>query len=725
VVENSKRDQTIVSLQLNYKSIEIAESMTDLGSILDWEGFRTSTEVSAVVIQSTILAMLISIGTSIISFRAALQKKSAAMVWLGAFCATYALWNLFYLVSYTQRDISLAETTLTATAAHRGHLILGVILPLIAAKFISLIFFSRRATSRMFVASVTAVIILYYSPVEKYYFLANALTGTFILICFSSLAFGLFRVYRTTENLKLKTRSYFVLVGLAVCALFSLVGQIRAESAIPLIPLPYVGNILTAVFLYFLFQMVANPRLREIRELMLRGIRILLLTLILSSIFLSLLAWVGKEDAELFIFNTFIASFIILSVLEPLRSRMDTFFLKQFIVDRYEFEELLKKLPKRLRGAKTVPDLCEAILNGIRESGRIYQTGLFLWDQNARDYRLVEPSNLNFKTSLEVDHPLIAFFKGHPDPLLLEQDHEVPVEVQEALREMHTHMAIPLHRQDELLGIWLLRTSLRSTNPYTSFSDQEISRLNTLSADIMSVLDQLQHFEGQERQKKLAALGEMSAALAHEIRNPLGAIHGATQLLETSPSLLNSEDRECVGILRMEVDRMQKTVNQYLNFARTQEEPVSIFIDTLLRKMIQEVQPKADRTGTRLLLDVQPEIPPLMSDPLKLEQVLFNLTQNACEAFSKTVTVSASLAPQGMLISVKDDGPGMPADVLPNVFTPLFTTKRAGSGLGLPICKKIIDSLGGSISVESRLNVGTTFKILLPLAGEKAARMVN
>jgi len=291
---------------------------------------------------------------------------------------------------------------------------------------------------------------------------------------------------------------------------------------------------------------------------------------------------------------------------------------------------------------------------------------------------------------------------------------------------MHTHMVIPLRRGDELLGLWTLRTSLRSTNPYTSFSNQEVARLEFISQDIVSVLDQLQHFEGQERQKRLAALGEMSAALAHEIRNPLGAIHGATQLLETSPSLMNSEDRECVSILRKEIDRMQKTVNQYLSFARSNEDPIEVSLDTLLRKTIKEVEPKALKTNTKLQLDVAPDLPVLRTDPLKLEQVLFNLAQNACEAFARNVKVAASATTgQQIQILVQDDGPGIPESSLSSVFTPLFTTKKAGSGLGLPICKKIIDSLGGSISVESRINVGTTFKILLPLGGEKESRTIS
>src|SRR5205085_6615315 len=119
---------------------------------------------------------------------------------------------------------------------------------------------------------------------------------------------------------------------------------------------------------------------------------------------------------------------------------------------------------------------------------------------------------------------------------------------------LHSHLVFPLFRQDELLGIWALRSSLKSTNPYTSFSDGEVELLESVTVELIEVLEQLQHFEVQERQERLAALGEMSAALAHEIRNPLGAIQGATQLLKTSPTVGDSEDRECIEILAKEID---------------------------------------------------------------------------------------------------------------------------------------------------------------------------
>ncbi|MBN8555520.1 MAG: GAF domain-containing protein [Deltaproteobacteria bacterium] len=695
--------------------------MFSFPDILDPEFYSTVSEVSAVVIQSEILAFFVSLTAALMSYRNALKKKSRSLFWCGNFALCYALWNIFHLLSLRQNDFEIGHLHFTVEFARKAHLILSLLLPALAHQFFTVFFKQKKLMARLHLLTSIGVFALIFIPMGHYYKAIQFLAGIFVFGSFAFLTLKLWRLYRKTDDLKLKTRVFFVVVGMTACILFSVVGQIRAENFVTKIPLPFVGNILTAVLIYFVYQMAANPRLREIRELMLRGIRILLLTLILAAIFLILLAWVGENNIELFIFNTFIASFIILSILEPLRTQLDRFFLKQFIIDRYEFEEILKKLPRRLRHSRQLEDLSTQLLEGVRESGRVYQTALFLWDTTSGDYRIVPPSNLVFKTTLAADHPFIKYFKWSRFPLLLEQDQELDAELEESLKEMHSHLVLPLFKQDHLLGVWALRSSLKSTNPYTSFSNTEVELLEQISQEVVSLLDQLQHFESQERQERLAALGEMSAALAHEVRNPLGALQGAAQLLKTSPSISNSDDKECVNILSKEIDRMQKTVEQYLNFARKSEEPIEVDLNILLQKVFNDVKPKALKTGTQFHLEIDSALPKLKTDPLKLEQVLFNLVQNACEAFSKNIIVLAKLH-QGLNpefeILVKDDGPGIPAAIVANIFTPLFTTKKAGSGLGLPICKKIIESLGGELSVESKAGSGTTFKVLLPFSSD-------
>jgi signal transduction histidine kinase len=688
-----------------------------LPELLDLDFYLQGTEVSAVVIQSALLALFISLITTIFAIRGFLKKRSEPMAWLGIFSSTYALWNLLYLASYTQRDLQFAQATLTASAAHRGHLIAALLLPALAYKFFSFFFFERIALLKWFLATAVLIALVAVIPLQSFYFWANIATGVFVFWAFVHITLHLFEVYRSAENLKIKTRAFFVAVGMAVCTFFSVVGQIRSELGGLSLPLPYWGNLLTAVFIYFLYQMTLNPRLREIRELMLRGIRVILMTLLLTIIFLSLLVWVGKDDPELFVFNTFIASFFILSLFEPVRQSLDRFFLKKFIVDRFEFEELLTRLQKKIRSSKELQDLIDIVLVGIKESGRIYQAGLFLWDQNARLYRLHSQSSLNFKTTLGPDSPLLQYLKEVSPRVLLELESDVPGAVGDELKEMHTHVALALQKDQEILGVWVLRTSLRSTNPYTSFSDPELDALNQVGQDVVNALDQFHHFESLERQKKLAALGELSGALAHELKNPLGAIHGAAQLLETSPTLLNAEDRECVMILKKEIDRMQQTIGQYLHFARTSESQEDVSLEGVVRRAVHSLEARSKKTGCEIQVIADESNIHVVTDALKLEQIITNLVQNSIEAFSRKISLRITSSENEAVIKVSDDGPGIPDSVLPDIFTPLFTTKKAGSGLGLPIVKKMVDSLGGDISVTSVVGTGTTFSVVLPVSG--------
>ena len=678
--------------------------------------YTINAEVSVVVIQVGILSFFVSLLTAIMSFRTALKKQQAMFFWIFSLAALFGLWNIFYIGSYAQRDLSLPTRTFNVEFLDRAHLIVGILLPLFTHKILRQFFHLEGIIRRLTPLTLLAILALAFLPFDRYYKLVSGACGFLIFFLFSLIILQVRRLYLTTHDPRIKIRGLFVFAGMLLSLVLTAAGQIRAENLLPGVPLPFIGNIFTACFIYFLYQMILNPRLREVRELMLRGLRLLVLTIILSIIFFSLIAWIGADNPELFIFNTFVASFIILSILEPLRRKMDLFFLKKFIVDRYEFEQFLDQLSTKLRGATNVDHLAQQMIQESLDSGRIYQTGLFLWDTTLREYRLMRPSNLDFKPSLSSEHPLVLYLRQNREPLVFEPEHVFPPLLQSSLEELHAHLVLPFILKEELLGFWALRASSQATNPFTSFSNSEIESLQKVCNEFVQALKQLKHFETQERQERLASLGEMSAALAHEIRNPLGAIHGATQLLETSSHLKNEEDRECLHILKKELLRMQRTVDQYLNFARKNQEIQQVHLNKMVQKIIVSLRPKSDKTGSQVHLNADPSLPELSLDPLKLEQVLTNLIQNACEAYSPNIWVTIQTLPtqKKIEITVRDDGPGIASSHLPNIFVPLFTTKKAGSGLGLPICKKIIDSLGGDITVKSELKKGTEFKITLP-----------
>lgn len=681
--------------------------------------YRINSEISIVIIQACIVSFLIGIWLAIISYRAAWRLKSESFFWCGSFSIMFSIWNLSFLYSYTETDLEIWRTSFSHDLVHRSYLALSLMLPLLAHSCFRSIYQRRYLISGKWKFLLIGLAILCFTlpGISRWQFF-SILIGFFTFFVLGILNLRIWRDYLKSEDLRQKTRSFFLGLGLSVSILFSLIGQLRAESLTHW-PLPYLGNLITLVFVYFVYQVIQSPRLGDIRELMLRGIRVVLLTFLLGGVFISLLIWVGEDNPELFFFNTFLASFIIVSSLDPLRKQVDRFVLKKFIINQHELENIVQGIRRKMRKARSISSLTSTLISGILDSDRIYRSGLFLWDASLNQYKLQSKNKFSGLSHLASDHPAIEYFRKTKAPFL--QEKTETFEGKEILESLRSHYVFPLYEEDQISGLWCIRTSLSKTDLYSNFNSFELDLLRQLSLDVSGTLEELQHYQQQDRQQRLAALGEMSAALAHEIRNPLGAIRGATELLETSPTIQTEEDQECIEILKSEIERLEQTVNQYLHFARKTEQMIEVSLTQLIKKALMGLRGKALKTKTEIEFEetMTRELV-LMTDPLKLEQVITNLVINACEAFSPKVWIELRArreAEQDFIeILIRDNGPGIAPPVLRNIFTPLFTTKSAGSGLGLPICKKIVDSLGGELGVESQVGEGTQFSIRFKLA---------
>ena len=222
--------------------------------------------------------------------------------------------------------------------------------------------------------------------------------------------------------------------------------------------------------------------------------------------------------------------------------------------------------------------------------------------------------------------------------------------------------------------------------------------------------------EAVRRSDRLAALGQLSAGLAHELRNPLGTIKGSAEMLNRSLSAENEIAREVAGFIASEVDRTNSLITRFLDFAR----PLQLRLDTAdLSHTLDRAVAAAGREAPRVAIykNYAPEIPPFPFDAELLERVFFNLIVNAAQATEAggAVTVKTRAANGIVEIAVIDRGSGIDPKNLDSIFNPFFTTKPDGVGLGLAIVSKIVDQHGGKITVESDPGKGSVFRVFLPM----------
>ncbi len=220
------------------------------------------------------------------------------------------------------------------------------------------------------------------------------------------------------------------------------------------------------------------------------------------------------------------------------------------------------------------------------------------------------------------------------------------------------------------------------------------------------------------RSERLAALGQLTAGLAHELRNPLGTIRASAEMLgkqsaRNKPELM----AEMADYIRTEADRMGGLIASFLDFARPlQIHPVTADLLTVLQQVFREQSHLGEERGVTLKLDSDAGSLPFAFDPDLLRLAISNLLQNAIQASSggQQVTIAVLPSPGAIQIQVRDHGSGIAPDHLENIFNPFFTTKPSGVGLGLAIVAKIVDEHGGRIRVQSDSVSGTVFEIVLP-----------
>lgn len=567
--------------------------------------------------------------------------------------------------------------------------------------------------------------------------------GVFIYI-FGLLAVGLWSLARRGQRSPSRATQQRVrfLVGVgALAATFSTVDFLWFIGAEP----PPVGAVLSVVFVFALAESLRRERLLDIYELVGRLLVSTALAFALAGIFYVFVTFGRFHTMYL---NAVLAAIVILVLFEPLRAKVEQQIHAVFFRERYDLEAAIGEARRKLVYLLELDDLRRVVLEALEESRRVTAGALYLSDATGEAFDLAVSLGEDIPKRVEIATARAILDRLGQGTVLLE---EVGREVAERRESLDTTIAEdeaalaaaevlgPL-REGVVIGIRDGKGSLAGLLVVTddrvhdAFSPDEVALLESLAAQIGVVVENSLVYKRMQERDRLAALGQMAAGLAHEIKNPLGAIKGAAQLLaDPAPESdeLDEASREFVGIILEEVDRLDRVVGSVLDYARPSGgNPAPVDPNGIVHRTVQILSSDRDGVETEIVLDLADDLPRVRVDVEQLRQVIMNLIRNAIQAMNGggRVIVSTRIragarvrsgdAPSWVEVSVEDSGPGISQKVLANLFVPFFTTKNHGTGLGLAISQRIVRNAGGSIEVHSHEGAGTTFTILLPASRE-------
>ncbi|HEX7600939.1 MAG TPA: ATP-binding protein, partial [Polyangiaceae bacterium] len=293
-------------------------------------------------------------------------------------------------------------------------------------------------------------------------------------------------------------------------------------------------------------------------------------------------------------------------------------------------------------------------------------------------------------------------------------------------------VAVPMLSRDRLEGIVVLD----DTRAPRAFSEAWLARAGAMVAQLGLSIANARLYESLRtsyaelaqtravmvKRERLAALGELAAIVAHEVRNPLGVIYNAESSLRRVVGT-SKDGAVLLDIIHEECRRLNQIVGDLIDFARPRElsmqpEP----LPRVVQEAVDIATSQPDAPATRVVQTVQASLPLVPMDRRLIRQAIANIAINAIQAMphggSLRVAVRYDAADSSTTVEITDEGGGIADDVLPRIFEPFFTTKAKGAGLGLAVVKRIIEDHGGRIVVSSRAGSGTTFAIRLPVPEE-------
>ncbi|MCS6798181.1 MAG: ATP-binding protein [Myxococcota bacterium] len=676
--------------------------------------------------QTSLLASVLAMG---IAVSVLVRERRRRLHWSFAFFgATVALW-------YSTTFLGRLEG---GPVWERVNLVWAVLVPVAAMRFFRALLAADdtrvRQLDAVALAAGAALVAVALTPLYVETAFKAAIFTFVVAVLLASLALLWRRGRRSTSRFEGARLRYLALVG-AAATTFTLADYLPYVG----VDIPPVGTVLTLVFLYALAQAVARDRLLDLYEIAGRLGVLTILAFTLAAVFWLLVALTGGR----FFLHSVVAALVVLLVFDPVRGWVEQRIAQLFFRERHGLEQALGETRRQLGRSLEVPDVVAAVLAGLERSRRVTHAAVYLVDDDGLAYRLAghvgpEPPPRIERTAfrplldrLERDQVLVLETLEREAAERLDagdrREARAATDVAAMLDALGASVAAPI-RGDEGTTYGLL--VVRDERLRDAFSPEEVDLLRALGAQAALAIENSRVYQRFKERDRLAALGEMAAGLAHEIRNPLGAIKGSAQVLAETEA--GEEAREFLGIIVEEVDRLDRVVRSFLDYARpARGNPQPTDVGTVVQRTVSLLAAECERAGIEVRIDLAEQLPPVRVDADRLHQVLINLVQNAVQAMEGRggeLRLSTSAHPPStpgesgrVEVRVADTGPGIPREVLGRLFVPFVTTKERGTGLGLAVSQRIVAAAGGRIEVRSSPGNGATFIVHLPVADDRDA----
>ncbi|NMB75738.1 MAG: histidine kinase [Myxococcales bacterium] len=544
---------------------------------------------------------------------------------------------------------------------------------------------------------------------------------------------------REIQSPRERTWLRYLLVVLLAAVTFVLLGILPG----PLGFLRAWGDLVAIFFLYFISQSLVKYRLLDLQEMLGRGLVLIAVSLILAVVFWVLVYWTGGS-ADFPLFHIFVGSFVILILFEPVRDKLESSPRRLLSREGHEVRRRLEELRRDIATRLDPRQMSEAILEAMFQTLRQNAVSVYLQDEGGASYRRIgfrgpEPP---LRLDVAAHRTFFEQLRKTPTVILAETfeqrladggvlaEAESPEDVKRARQVLETLATLKagacvpfVGQKDEILGLWFFHDPAAAEG----YSTVEIASLMAVAEQAAVVIENSRVLARVRERDRLAVLGQMAAGLAHEIRNPLGAIKGAAQYLD--PAAVGDDASEFLKIIIEETDRLNQVVDQFLDYARPLKATQStIDLNEVVSHTLKLFSPTLP-TSVTLKTELAKDLPALEGNAQQLTQVFLNLLRNALEATPEggCITVrtlrtrdhsefwaGSALRAGAVQVEIQDTGKGIPPEALERIFVPFYTTKDRGTGLGLAICQRLIENHNGEIRVWSRPGEGSTFRVFLP-----------